>query len=61
MHIKKIRELTGLSQSQFANQYNIPLHTLQSWESQGAAKHRDCPEYVLQLLERVVKMDYKGQ
>jgi len=29
---KAIREETGLSQSEFANAYNIPIRTLQKWE-----------------------------
>ena len=30
--IRELRDYTGLSQSQFANQYGIPLSTLQKWE-----------------------------
>ena len=30
--IKELRELTGLSQSKFADKYEIKLATLQKWE-----------------------------
>lgn len=61
MTIKEIRSLTGLSQAQFADKYNIPKSTLQCWESEGAVKHRDCPEYVVELLEFKVKFDLKNE
>jgi len=53
MKVKKIRELTGLNQSEFSRKYNIPLRTIQDWE----AERRTPPEYVLELLERVVNED----
>lgn len=57
MTIKDIRTLTGLSQAQFADKYHIPKSTLQCWESEGTIKHRDCPDYVKELLEFKVKYD----
>lgn len=54
MTIKEMRKLLGLSQFQFAEKYDIPKATVSNWE-QG---RRECPEYVLKLLERVVKQDY---
>lgn len=53
MKVKKIRELTGLNQSEFSRKYNIPLRTIQDWE----AERRTPPEYILALLERVVNED----
>lgn len=53
MKVKKIRELTGLNQSEFSRKYSIPLRTIQDWE----AERRTPPEYVLELLERVVNED----
>lgn len=55
MTIKEIRTLTGLSQIKFGNKYQIPMRTIQDWE----AGKRVPPEYVVTLLERVVKEDYK--
>ncbi|MCR4781709.1 MAG: helix-turn-helix domain-containing protein [Lachnospiraceae bacterium] len=46
MNIKEIRLKTGLSQSQFAKKYHIPVGTLQHWE-QGVRKP---PEYVVYML-----------
>ena len=54
MNIKNLRKCTGLTQTQFGNQYNIPLRTIQHWEN-GTRKPAD---YIVHLLERVVKEDY---
>lgn len=55
--IKEIRALTGLSQDQFSKAYGIPLGTLQHWE----AGERKPPEYVIKLLEKVVKHEIKDE
>ncbi len=54
MTIKEIRELTGLSQAKFGEKYNIPKRTIENWES----GNRKPPEYLPDLLERVVRADY---
>lgn len=48
--IRELRDSMGISQSRFADMYNIPLSTLQKWE-QGNSKP---PEYVLELLARQI-------
>lgn len=53
MNIKEFRKLTGLSQKDFGSRYDIPHRTIQSWETE----QRSCPEYVENLLERVVLED----
>jgi putative transcriptional regulator len=53
MTIKKIRKLTGLSQSKFCEKYHIPPPTLRHWERGD----RECPEYVLEMLEFKVRKD----
>lgn len=55
MTIKEIRSLTGLSQAKFGEKYGIPKRTIEEWE----ADRRKPPEYVIKLLERVVKEDYE--
>lgn len=55
MIIKQLRESTGLSQSQFAEKFHIPIGTLQHWE-QGVRKP---PEYVIYMIEMLIKNDYK--
>lgn len=55
MTIKEIRSLTGLSQTEFGNKYNIPMRTIQNWET----GQRKCPAYVEELLEFRVKHDTK--
>lgn len=54
MNIKEIRQLTGLSQTAFGNKYGIPMRTIQNWEN----GKRECPSYLVSLLERVVKEDF---
>jgi putative transcriptional regulator len=56
VEIKEIRKLSGLSQPQFSEKYNIPLPSLRHWE-QG---QRECPKYVLELLEFKVREDLKA-
>ncbi|MCQ2479036.1 MAG: helix-turn-helix domain-containing protein [Clostridia bacterium] len=52
---KQIRALTGLSQAKFAEYYGIPKKTIEKWESE----ERTPPSYVLALLERAVRIDFK--
>lgn len=57
MTIKEIRALSGLSAQKFGDKYKIPLRTMQNWEE----GRRQAPEYVIDLLERVVREDFKGE
>lgn len=54
MTIKEIRERTGLSQSKFANKYEIPVRTLQGWEA-----GKTVPDYFVKLLDRCVREDFE--
>lgn len=53
MTIKEMRVLLQFSRTEFSRHYHIPLRTLEDWES----GKRNPPNYVLELLERVVKED----
>ena len=55
--ISKIRESTGMSQSQFAEQFGISVRTLQDWE-QG---RREMPSYVLDMIELLVEENKAGK
>lgn len=55
--VVELRELLGLSQVKFGSKYSIPMRTIQSWE----AGERVAPEYVVLLLNRVVKDDIKHE
>ena len=57
MTITEIRAISGLNKTKFAELYNIPYRTLQDWEA-GKSKP---PAYVLPLLERCVKEDFKEE
>lgn len=56
MELKEMRKLLGLSQAAFGEKYNIPVRTIQDWES----GRRQAPVYVLVLLERAVIEDSKA-
>lgn len=59
MTIKEIRTLSGLSQQKLADKYGIPYRSIQNWEAPNdSPSHRDCPEYLLKLLERAVREDF---
>lgn len=45
---------TGLNRTQFCKKYNIPYGSFEKWQY-GT---RECPEYVKELLSRVVKIDF---
>lgn len=54
--IKELREITGLSQRQFAEKYHINYRNIQNWE-QG---NRKVPEHVNYMLGRlIIEVDYK--
>ena len=53
MVIKKLRELTGLSQNKFALYLGIPVANIQRWE-QGVVNP---PEYVIGLIKKVMCYD----
>ena len=54
MTIKELRLHTGISQKVFYDKYEIPKRTIEDWETE----RRTPPEYVIKLLERVVKEDF---
>ena len=51
MNITEMRNYIGVSRAEFSRRYNIPIRTLESWESEV----RTPPEYILQLLEESVR------
>lgn len=52
-NFKELRESLKLSQSQFANKFNMPVKTVQSWES-GI---RNPPKYVLIMMLRICELE----
>ena len=51
--MKEFRESIGMSQSQFAEYFGIPIRTLQEWE-QG---RRVPPDYILKMMKRIWKLE----
>lgn len=54
MGIKELRLQTGLSQSKFANMFDIPVATLKDWEQE----RRNPPSYVVTMIKTI--LEYKG-
>ena len=59
MTIKDIRILSGLSQAAFAEKYGIPKRSIENWEMSGTSKRKP-PDYLVRLLERVVREDFES-
>lgn len=47
MNVEELRKLSKMSRNEFCEYFEIPYRTLQNWE----LKTRECPEYVLRLIE----------
>lgn len=47
MDIKTMQNCCGMSLTQFAAYFGIPYRTVQNW----ALKTRECPAYLLELME----------
>ena len=59
MEIKRLRHSSGLTQKEFSTRYQIPLKTLQNWETDNSSPSaRTCPLYVVSLLSRAVMEDF---
>ena len=54
--IYNLRKQSGLTRKQFAEQYSIPIRTLEKWE-RGEVKPA---EYLIEWLTRLVKIDTEG-
>ncbi len=63
MTFKEIRTLSGYTQVEFAEMYNVSLDAVKSWESDPNSKrYRKCPDSTLLLLEMAVRKDLvRGQ
>lgn len=55
--MKEFRTSIGMSQSKFAEYFNIPLRTLQEWEQE----RRTPPPYLLDLLKRIWNAETTSQ
>ena len=55
--IAEIRKSTGMSQSEFAKFFDIPVRTLQDWEQE----RRVPPPYVPGMMLRILKHEFVGK
>ena len=46
MRLKDLRLASGMNRKEYAEYFEIPYRTIQSWE----LGDRDCPEYLLKLM-----------
>ena len=53
MKIKSLRKSLMMSQTEFAQHFNIPLRTLQDWEQE----RRTPPEYVITMIISLIQQD----
>lgn len=54
MGVRELRLQTGLSQSKFANMFDVPVATLKDWEQE----RRNPPAYVVNMMRTI--LEYKG-
>ena len=55
MEFKELRKLSGMTQKAFAEYFEIPKRTIESWD----AGERKCPEYLLKLM--IYKLTKEGK
>lgn len=54
MGVRELRLQTGLSQSKFANMFDVPIATLKDWEQE----RRNPPAYVVNMMRTI--LEYNG-
>lgn len=54
MTFKELRQASGMNLTEFSMYFEIPYRTIQNWEY----GQRECPDYVLKLME--YKLDQEG-
>ena len=52
--IKAMRSETGMSQSQFAKFFDIPVRSIQEWEQEGKAP----APYVPKMMQRILNNEF---
>jgi DNA-binding transcriptional regulator YiaG len=53
MTLKELRELSGMTRTQFADYFDIPYRTIQDWE----LGNRECKQYFVDLMEYKLKKE----
>ena len=57
MGFKELRQASGMNLKKFGEYFEIPYSTLQNWEG----GHRQCPEYLLKLIEYKLNNEKKSR
>lgn len=47
MTFKELRQVSGMTQKEFAEYFEIPKRSVENWDAEA----RKCPEYLLKLME----------
>lgn len=53
MTIRELRTASGMTQQQFSEEFHIPKRSIENWEG----GKRECPEYLLHLIEYYLKKE----
>ncbi len=56
--IKDIRKKIGMTQEEFSNYFDIPIRTIQNWETNSDSR-REPPSYLIELI--VYKLKKEGK
>ncbi len=54
---KEVRQASGMNLKKFGEYFGIPYSTLQNWEG----GHRECPEYLLNLMQYKIENEHKKE
>lgn len=55
MKILQIIKTYGLSRKALSDKFGIPYRTVQNWCAEGTSNYRECPEYVANMIETILK------
>lgn len=55
--IVELREQTGMNRREFCEYFQIPYRTVTEWER----GNRSAPEYVLRMMEYMIRMEKLGE
>lgn len=56
-NITELRELSGMSQKEFASHFDLSIRTLQEWEQ----FRRTPPDYLLKMLKRLLAYEEEAK
>lgn len=58
MTIKELRKRYGFTQASFGDYFQIPLRSVQNWESDNSSAGRTCPAYLVELIAYKLEKEF---